>query len=94
MLENGKSVVTTNFNNRNVPCTLDYKMSLLDIAALAASVDCVYGINTAPYIVAINKWSVPNVKKWVHLNDKHTYAGLNIVSFKTKEELDNAVGLE
>jgi hypothetical protein len=81
----GASLITTK-KVSGVPCTRDHNLSLMGIANLSLNVRSVVGINTAPYIMCVNIWSLPKVERWVHLNDKHIYRYPRFVNVHTKEK--------
>jgi hypothetical protein len=51
-----RSVITTKKID-NVPCTMDYGMSILDIGALSTKCKVIVGINTGPLITCLNIWN-------------------------------------
>lgn len=58
-----KKVITTRKVN-NLPCTLDYNLSVVDIAKLSKNVKNIVAVNTGPLHLCMNKWTINNIDKF------------------------------
>lgn len=76
-IDKNSSAITTSKNNYNFPCTLDYKMSLLDIATSSLLCKNIIGIHTAPHVPCINKWAINNSKYVFFHNEGIKYSYKN-----------------
>lgn len=73
-LKNDKyyNIITTS-KYKNVPCTQDTNMNLLEIASLSKHVDYVIGVHTAPLLMCFNKWNIDTVKHWYVCDGYHGF---------------------
>lgn len=76
----------------NLGITLSNHINLLQIGALSIKIPTIIGINTSPIIHCFNLWNIDNVKKWVILDNKHTYS-YNDRIFKFKSFKDVIINL-
>ena len=71
--ERFKIITTRKTIFNDVPCTLDYKLNLLQIGNVSTEVKYIIGIATAPIINCFNIWNIDKVKKWFVLSNRSTY---------------------
>ena len=69
-----KIVTTGKSTVKDIPCTLDYGLNLLQIGYLSTKAKYIIGIATAPLINCFNKWNIDTVKRWVVLCNRATYS--------------------
>jgi hypothetical protein len=62
--------VVTTLKVGNIPCTLDDKLSIKDIAAISTRAKNIIAINTGPLIGCFNSAALKNVQKW-YIFDTH-----------------------
>ena len=73
----------------NVPCTLDYNLSIVEIAKLAKNVRNVVAVNTGPLHLCMNKWSLSNINNFIIWSTAETFGyGNNFKTVKTLKEID------
>lgn len=72
--ERYKIVCTRSIKNVDIPCTVDYRMNLLEIGNLSTKAKYVIGIATAPIIPCFNIYNIDTVKKWFVLSKRSTYS--------------------
>jgi|TARA_X000001382_G_scaffold99076_2_gene73512 hypothetical protein len=60
----GKSFITTRKIDE-YPCTLDYNLSVIEIARLAKNVKNIIGVNTGPLHLCMNKWVIPKLEQFI-----------------------------
>jgi hypothetical protein len=69
--EFGFSYITTrNIGNR--PCTQDYNMTLMNIGQLSKNCNVILGVPTAPFWMAVNKWTIERSIKIVNWTNDFT----------------------
>lgn len=78
---NDKKIITTK-KIKNVPCTLDLKYSVLDIAKLSLKCKKVIGIHTAPWHLVMNKNNYDTNKKLFMIDYNCFYTYKNCISVK------------
>ena len=83
-----RSVITTTKVD-NTPCTLDYNLSVVEIARLSKNVKNVIAVNTGPLHLCMNKWSIPTIKKFIVWSPAETFNyGPNFKSVKFLSEIE------
>lgn len=91
LLDKNKKVITTR-KISDVPCTLDYDMSVVEIARLAKNVKNIIGVNTGPLHLCMNKWVIPNLDKfivWCPTQETFNY-GKNFITVKSLGEINES----
>jgi len=91
LLSKNKTVITTR-KIEGVPCTLDYNMSIVEIARMAKKVKNIIAVNTGPLHLCMNKWVIPNLDKfvvWCPTPENFNY-GENFVTVKSLGEIDES----
>jgi len=71
--ERFKIITTDKTIFSDIPCTLDYKLNLLQIGNVSTNVEYVIGIATGPIINCFNIWNIDKIKKWFVLSNRSTY---------------------
>jgi hypothetical protein len=83
-----KKVITT-AKYLDLPCTLDYNFSIVDIAKLSKNVKNVVGVNTGPLHLCMNKWTIQNVQSFTVWSPAETFNyGSKFRSVKSLGEID------
>ncbi len=62
--------VVTTLKVGNIPCTMDDKLSIKDIAAISTHAKNIIAVNTGPLIGCFNRAAMENVKQW-YIFDKY-----------------------
>jgi hypothetical protein len=70
--QSGKSVITTR-KIQDIPCTLDYNLSVVKIGQLSKNVKTIVGSNTGPIHLCMNKWSLSNIDKFIVWSPSHNF---------------------
>lgn len=87
MLDAGKSVITTR-KVEGVPCTIDFNLSIVEIARLANNVNNIVAVNTGPLHLCMNKWIIPNIDNFIIWSPAETFNyGSNFRTVRSLEEL-------
>ena len=68
---NKKFITTRKVNN--VPCTIDYNLSVIQIAKLSKNVKSIIAVNTGPLHLCMNKWTIANIKHFVIWSPAETF---------------------
>jgi hypothetical protein len=68
------SVVTTAPNNQGVPCTLDYKLSLMGIGNLSIYSKNIISVMTSPIIPCFNVFNVNKFESFIVLENGQSYS--------------------
>jgi len=76
-----KKIITTK-KIKNIPCTLDYKYTVLDIAKLSLKCKIVIGVHTAPWHLVMNRTNYNNNKKLYMIDYNSFYTYKNCTSIK------------
>jgi len=71
--ERFKIITTDKTIFSDIPCTLDYKLNLLQIGNVSTNVEYIIGIATGPIINCFNIWNIDKIKKWFVLSNRSTY---------------------
>jgi len=88
LINKNKSFITTN-KIQNYPCTLDYNLTVLEIARLSKNVKNIIAVNTGPLHLCMNKWTIENVDKFIIWSPAETFNhGPKFKSVKTLQELE------
>jgi hypothetical protein len=80
-LKNYKIAVTNKININNIPCTLDDKLTIFQIAAISTKSKIIIGINTGPMAGVFNEYTLNYTKK-IYLFDKKITYSYKIVNNK------------
>lgn len=63
-------IVTTNHSSfSDIPCTLDYNLSLIDIGNLSNNAKIIVSVHTSPIIYCFNKFNINKDIKWYVLHN-------------------------
>lgn len=85
-----KSVITT-AKVIDTPCTLDYNLSVVEIARLSKNVKNIIAVNTGPLHLCINKWTLPNINNFIVWSPAETFNyGSNFKSVKFLSEIEES----
>jgi len=85
-----KSVITT-AKAIDTPCTLDYNLSVVEIARLSKNVKNIIAVNTGPLHLCINKWILPNINNFIVWSPAETFNyGSNFKSVKFLSEIEES----
>lgn len=85
-----RSVITTTKVD-NTPCTLDYNLSVVEIARLSKNVKNIIAVNTGPLHLCMNKWSLPTIEKFIVWSPAETFNyGSNFKSVKFLSEIEES----
>lgn len=85
-----RSVITT-AKVDNTPCTLDYNLSVVEIARLSKNVKNIIAVNTGPLHLCMNKWSLPTIEKFIVWSPAETFNyGSNFKSVKFLSEIEES----
>ena len=85
-----KKIITT-AKYLDLPCTLDYNFSVVDIAKLSKNVKHIVGVNTGPLHLCMNKWTIENVKSFTVWCPAETFNyGPKFRSVKSLGEIDES----
>lgn len=88
VINKNKTIMTTR-KMENVPCTLDYNLSIVEIGKLAKNVRNVVAVNTGPLHLCMNKWSLSNINNIIIWSTAETFGyGNNFKTVKTLKEID------
>ena len=60
----GKTIITSRKID-NIPCTLDFNLSVVGIGQLSKNVKNIIGVNTGPIHLCMNRWSLSNINKFI-----------------------------
>lgn len=75
----------------NIPATLAYGLSLVDIARIATRSHRIIGIHTAPMIPCFNVWNIDKVFSWSLFSERETYSyNTRIDKYSTFQEFIEA----
>lgn len=62
-------VTTNNTSFSDIPCTLDYNLSLLDIGSLSNNAKIIVSVHTSPIIYCFNRFNINKDIKWYVLHN-------------------------
>lgn len=86
--KSGKTFILTDKCDRH-PCTIDYGLSVLEIARLSKTVKKIIAVNTGPLHLCMNKWTIQNVDEFVVWSPAETFNhGPKFKCLKSLEELN------
>lgn len=72
--EKYKIISTRKTKFPDIPCTLDYKLNLMNIGNVSTKSKYIIGIATAPIMPCFNTSNVDTVKKWFVLSKRSSYS--------------------
>jgi hypothetical protein len=79
--------IVTTLKVNDIPCTMDDKLTIKDIAAIASHANHVIAVNTGPIVGCFNKTALQNVKKWYVFDNNNYYTYPTIVNVKDFDEI-------
>jgi hypothetical protein len=77
-----KKIITTK-HIKDIPCTLDYNMSVYDIGQLSLYTNKIIGINTGPWFSVMNKNNFLNKKTLYYLDENCKFSYNNCVNIES-----------
>lgn len=88
--KSNKAVITTSKVN-DFPCTVEYNLSVVEIAKLSKNVKNIIAVNTGPIHLCLNKWTIENVNKFIVWSPAETFNhGPKFKSVKSLEEINES----
>ena len=73
----------------DIPCTIDYDLSVVEIAKLSKNVTNIIAVNTGPLHLCMNKWSIPHVEKFIIWSPAETFNyGLKFKTVRSLGEIN------
>jgi len=90
LISKNRTVITTK-KIGDIPCTLDYGLSIVEIGKLAKNVKNIVAVNTGPLHLCMNKWSLSNINKFIIWSSAESFGyGTNFKTVKTLGEIDES----
>jgi len=86
----GKTIITSK-KIKDIPCTLDFNLSVVNIGQLSKNVKNIIGVNTGPIHLCMNKWSLPTLERFIVWSPSHNFNfGSNFKTVKSLYELNES----
>ena len=82
-----KYKIITTLKIPNIPCTMDYKLTIKDIASISTYMKYIISINTGPFVGCYNKYTLENVEKIYMFVDNLFYDHPKIETYKDIEDI-------
>ena len=86
-LKNKKFITTRTM--LDVPCTMDYNLSVAQIGKLSKNVKSIIAVNTGPLHLCMNRWTIPRVEKFIIWSPAETFSyGSNFQTVRSLGEIN------